>query len=433
MLRLQSSRQGGFLALCDQGVVSITNFATAVIVGRVCGKSELGTYTLAWTLMVVATGVSGMLTTTPYIVFGPHMGTSRRRRYLGSILVHQCLLSVLCSLAIVVTAMLASGEAWFPVQVAGAVETAAAVLVFVGLREFVRGVNFAELQVRSALGMDLVACTIQALGIFLLFHFNQLTASRVFLLVGLSSAIAAVSWVLLHLDKFRPNLRFYVPDLKRNWNFAQWVLGSGVLSHFARYLYPWMLAAFHGTSITGIWAACSTIVALGNPVFLGLGNYTGPKTSIVYAASGVAAMQRYTQGASLRFAALLLPIVLVLLGFGENIVTGVYGKSYAGTAGVVALLGLNMLISAMTYPYSLGLFTLERPKIDMFVNVLWVVLLVSAGVAMVKSFGLLGAAAAMLGSTSVTAAVRIGVFAREVRQREHSPVCSVLTDLCPPS
>ena len=98
-------------------------------------------------------------------------------------------------------------------------------------------------------------------------------------------------------------------------------------------------------------------------------------------------------------------------------VTGVYGKAYAGSAVVVFLLALNMLISSLMYPYSQGLFSLERAKADTLVNVVTVALLFTVGIAAVKSYAALGAAAALLVSSGIAALIRIGVFAREVRHR----------------
>jgi O-antigen/teichoic acid export membrane protein len=410
-------------ALADQGVVSVTNFATAVIIGRVCGKAELGIYTLAWTLITAATGISGTLTTTPYAVFGPQLVRSRRRRYLGSILVHQLLLSVMFALIVAAAAALGAWRGWLSDSASSVVVTTAGVILFISLREFVRGASFAELKIGWALSMDVTACLSQAAGMLLLLHYGALTVSRTYILLGVSSAAAAGGWMILRRRAFRLDKRHCARDFQRNWQLAKWVLASGFLWMFAMYLYPWLLAAFHGTSVTGTWAACSTIVAVGNPVTLGLSNYVGPKIHNVYADAGAVAMQRSVYRSSVLFAALLLPVVLVLLGGGGRIVTGVYGKAYAGNAAVVVLLALNMLVSAMAYPFTRGLFSLERTKAEMFVNVVAVAFLFTVGIPVVKSYVALGAAVTLLATSVVSGVIRIGIFEGEVRRRmpEGSP------------
>jgi O-antigen/teichoic acid export membrane protein len=408
--------RGSFIALADQGVVSATNFATGVIIGRVCGKAELGVYALVWTLISLITEISAVLTTTPYTVFNPRLGQYQRSRYLGSVLAHQLLLSLMFALIMAAGAALGSWRGWIPNDVSSAVSVTAGVIVFIGLREFVRRVSFAELKAGMALLVDTIACLVQAGGMLLLLHFGALTVSRTYALLGISSALVAGGWLALHWRAIRPGPRLYGRDWERNWRFAKWVLGSCILSLFPRYLFPWVLAAFHGTSATGLWAACAAIVALGNPVALGLGNHVLPKISKVYASSGAAAMQRQVHRSTVQFAVLLIPLVLILMGWGEHLVTGVYGKAYAGSAGIVFLLALNTLISSLMYPYSQGLFSLERAKADTLVNVVTVVLLFTIGIAAVKSYAALGAAAALLGSSIITALIRVGVFAREIRR-----------------
>jgi len=414
---VQGSHLPGFLALCDQAVVSLTNFATGVIIGRVCGKAELGVYALALTLMTLATQVSATLTTTPYAVFSPQLARNQRSLYLGSILMHQSLVSIIFALAMAAGAALGSWRGWLSHTLSIVITTTACAMVFVGLREFIRQVSFAELKFGLALLVDVIACLAQVGGLLLLLHFGALNASRTYTLIGISSALVASGWLTFYWGTFRLDARLCARDIKRNWRFAKWVFGSYLLWTFAVYLYPWLLAAFHGTSVTGTWAACFAIVGLGTPVLTGLGNYVGPQIHNVYAASGTTAMQRCVHRSSVLFTVLVLPIVLVLAGGGERIVTGVYGKTYAGSAGVVFLLSLNMLISALTFPYSRGLFSLDCAKVDMLINIVAVTLLFTVGIAAVKSYGALGAAATLLVSSSITAVIKIGIFGREVRIR----------------
>lgn len=411
----------GIVALFDQGIVSLTNFGTALLIGRVCGKPELGVYTLAWTLLSIATELSGALITTPYTVFSPQLSRFRRSRYLGSIFVHQLVLSIIFALVILAGALLGSWYGWVSHSLTNVFTTTASAVVFVSVKEFVRRVSFAELRIGSALLVDTMACIVQVGGVLLLFHLSALSASRTYAVLAISSAVAAGIWLWLQRRTFRFESLIYERDLRRNWNFAKWVLGSGLLSAIARYLYPWLLAAFHGTSITGAWAACAAIVAMCNPAVLGLSNYALPRISNVYAKSGSDGMRRSVNRFSLLFVILLLPVVLTLGVWGERIVTGVYGKAYAGSAVVLFLLGLNLLINTLTNPFSQGLFTLDSAKADTLINALWVVLLFTIGIVAVRSYAAIGAAVALLVSSSVTAAVRMGVFARKVDRAFDSP------------
>ena len=406
----------GFLAIGDQAVVSVTNFLTGVVIGRACGKAELGIYTLAWTLMTLATEIPATMTTTPYTVFSPHLTEERRSRYLGSILVHQLCFSAIFALAMAAGAVLGPRLGWLRHDVSRVIMTTACVTLFIGMREFVRRVSFAELKIESALCMDTIACLIQAVGVLMLLRFHSLNAVRIYVLLGISSALVVAGWLVFHWGAIHPDTRHYARDLKRNWSFSKWVLGSWTLYTIAVNVYPWMLAAFHGTAVTGTWAACAAIVALGNPVLLGLSNYVGPRISNVYAAAGAEAMRRYIYRISLLYGALVLPVIFIVVGFGGRIVTGVYGKAYAGSTSVVFLLALNLLIGALMFPFSRGLFSLERANVDMLVNIVMVTLMFTIGIAAVRQYAAVGAAAALLVSSAIAAAIRIQVFAREIRR-----------------
>jgi O-antigen/teichoic acid export membrane protein len=401
---------GGAIALFDQGVVSLTSFLSALIIGRVCGRADLGLYTLAWTLLSMSSELSGALITTPYTVFSPRLNHGRKRRYLGSMLAHQVVLTLLFSAAIAVTLVAGYAAGWISKATATLFGVSAAALVLVGLKEFVRRVGFAQLRVGSACATDCIASTLQLLGMFVIFRAGKLTVPNTLLLMGMSAGLAAGWWLWRYRLDFRFQSRLLYADLVRNWRFSRWVLGSGFLSATARYVFPWMLAAYRGSSAAGIWAACASLVAMCNPVVIGLSNYALPRISTVYAQEGRIQMRRKVNSFCALFALSLLPMVLALCVSGDRLVTRVYGPAFAGTSTILALLVWNMLVNSTINPYSQGLFTLNRAKEDTVINAVWVVLLFTAGVFAVRSYSVVGAAAALLVSSVVTAAARTIYF-----------------------
>ena len=409
-----AERSKGFLALCDQGVVSLTNFFTGLMIGRIAGKNELGLYAVCWTLVTIVTEVSAALIATPYTVFGPQMGKAERRHYLGSMLVQQVVLSLVLACLTLSGIAFASSRGASDALV-NAVTIAALSIVFISLREFARRVCFAELRVVSAIFLDLAACFGQIVGLALLWYFGWLTAPAIYGLLGGLSMGIAFTWIFLNRVNVRLDRGSWIQGLRHNWNFAKWVLASGVIWAAGTYMYPWLLTMFHGTAVTGAWAACYAVVATGNPILLGLGNYVGPKLSNVYASDGMPRMRRYTYRSSIFFAALLLPLVLVLVVFGGSIVTRIYGDDYSGNGIVVALLALNLLVTAFAFPYSRSLFVLQAARLDALVNIVAIASLFTFGIAAVKAHGATGAAAALVLSTLGASAIRVFAFERTAR------------------
>src|SRR5690348_3396610 len=56
------------MALVDQVLVSGTRFFATILVGRYCGPHELGTYSLAFSVLVLAGCFQEAIVTTPYAV-----------------------------------------------------------------------------------------------------------------------------------------------------------------------------------------------------------------------------------------------------------------------------------------------------------------------------------------------------------------------------
>jgi O-antigen/teichoic acid export membrane protein len=400
----------GALALCDQGVVSLGNFLTGLALGRLVGRTELGLYALCWTIVSITTDLSGALTTTPYTVFGPHLRESERGRYVGNMFVLQLAISVVIAALIGIAAGIFATERMAPGMFRALISTAAVIALLNG-REFVRRIFFADMAIEKALILDVVFTSVHLFGLFLLWKSRALNASTVYLFMGAAALGQILLWAFIYRNKISVG-KDALSQALRNWQFAKWVLGSSLLWTIATYLYPWLLAAYHGTMSAGLWASCSAVVAVGNPVMGGLVNYLGPRLSILYARSGLEPMRQYVYKSSGILVLILCPFALALSFFGERIMTGLYGPKYAGAQTILIFLSMNLLALSFSQPYSRGLFTLNAAKADMLINVVAVMLLFAVGVMAVSRYSVAGAASALLLSTVVTAVIRFAVFAR---------------------
>src|SRR5215212_9400776 len=73
------------VALVDQGLVSGTRFLATISVGRHCGPHELGTYSLAFALLVLGGCFQEAIVTTPYAVLGQRLRRRSRASYAGAV------------------------------------------------------------------------------------------------------------------------------------------------------------------------------------------------------------------------------------------------------------------------------------------------------------------------------------------------------------
>ena len=108
---------------------------TTVLVGRLCGPSELGVYSLGFAVIVLVSNLQDSLICGPFVVYRNWVANNRRSRYSGSAFVHQLVLSGIAAALLAVGAgtlglLRMSGNS------SAMIWTLAAVVPFASLYEF---------------------------------------------------------------------------------------------------------------------------------------------------------------------------------------------------------------------------------------------------------------------------------------------------------
>lgn len=404
----------GILSLADQAVASATNFLTGVIIARACSKEELGLYMLGFSLILFLTDLQTSLIATPYMIYSPRLKGCAHALYTGSTMVQQLTLCLLAMLTLVCGGIVVS-HGIGPRGVGPVLWALVIVVAFIMLREYVRRLCFACLKVRRVFLVDTGVAIFQVSGLLLLAYFGLLSASRAYWVIGFACGITVLIWFRAERSSYHLQISESFAHLKKNWTFGKWVFASGLVWTISMNLYPWFLAFFHGTASTGVWAACLGVVALGNPALMGVQNYLGPTIAHLYAEDGPAKLRRFVLRASALFSLPMLFFCVAMAFFGGPLAVLLYGHKYAGNGAVIALLAMNLAVSAVAFSFSRGLFAIERADLDFAVNILALFLMLTLGLWCVRSFGVLGAACGVLIANAVASAVRILAFQRRIQ------------------
>jgi O-antigen/teichoic acid export membrane protein len=399
----------GFLSLADQAVASITNFLTGIVIARSSSKEQFGLYMLGFSIVLLLTDLQTSVIAMPFTVFAPRLKGDAHALYAGSTLIHQILFSLLGMLALAFGAFLAE----FGVGPRGLEPVLWALGATVGLimlREFVRRICFASLKLKSVLLFDTFICAFQTGILLLLGRLGILSASRAYWVIGPVCGIAALCWLRLQKGSFRLRLDESITDLKRNWAFGRWVFASGLVYTISANLYSWLLAFFHGTASAAVFAACMGVVSASNPALLGLQNFVSPKTAHEFANNGLRGLRKFVLKLSgmLALPAGLLTAVLII--WGDHFVALLYGSRYSGNGMVVAVLALNLFVSAVGFSFSRALLAMERANVDFALNFVALFTMLTLGLWLVKTQGALGAAIGLLGANVATSVVKAGIF-----------------------
>jgi O-antigen/teichoic acid export membrane protein len=419
---LAGSRGRASLAtFIDQAVVSASSFFSGVIVGRACSKEEFGLYNLGLGLVVFATGLHQSLISSPYTVFNPRLTGAGEATYLGSTLTHQLGLSTLAMLALALgAAVLAAGIG--PEGLAPVLWALAAVMALITLREYARKLFFARLRMTSALLMDVCVAVVQIGSLLALDHLGLLTPARAFWVAGAACGAVAAAWLIEMRGAFTLRASDARRDLALNWSMGKWLLAGTLLFTAGTGLYPWLLTSFHGPAATGVLGACMGVTFLANPFFFGLRNILDPWAAHGFARGGRSEVRSVVAGAA-AVALLAMGVFSTALWlFGGRVVALLYGAQYAGNDTIVRLVAVTSLVSVLGMPAYSGLLAMERSRVAFKSYLVAVVIMLTLGFWLVKSFGASGAAIGLLLSSVGSSAFRWLEFLRGTRATSAAPL-----------
>ena len=403
----------GLIALADQAIVSAGNFFMGIIIGRTCSKDQYGIYMLGFSIVLFFINLQTTLILSPYTVYSPRLKDAEHLQYTGSTLIHQLVLSLLSIIGLSACGLILSLNTSYG-DLKNIVCLLAIVIMFILLKEYVRGICFAGLQMETVLLLDIFGIAIQISCVLILAYFNLLSAYIAYLVIGIVSGIIALGWLISHKLLFSIRLKQSIYDFRQNWSFAKWVFASNTTFLISSQLYPWFLAIFWGTSATGTFSACWSIIALINPLLLGIGNFLGPKMAHART-KGVQELHHVANKATSYLTILTGLFVVVMLLFGNQFVIFVYGVKYAGNGAVVSILGLGILASAISVASSYGLWAMERSELNFQINLISLGVTLSFGLLLAKSLGPIGVAFGLLLGNTLVSTVRYYTFNRSLQ------------------
>ncbi|WP_425618581.1 lipopolysaccharide biosynthesis protein [Anatilimnocola sp. NA78] len=402
------------LSILDQAIVSGTSFVTSVILGRVAGREDLGVYYLALSIVLLVRGMQEQLVSAPYMIYCSRQAKSDQSRYAGSSLLHQCLISVVAVTGMAVVAFLG----WAPAGIQNTLFLLLCAAPLLWMREYVRQLSFAHLDVRAAIITDGTIALTQLGGLAYLAWRGELNVGSAIAVMGICCGLASVSWLASGRQKFTLSWPAAWKDWCSNWVFSRWALASHVLACSAPYILPWVVAATHGERETGTLGACATLVGLSNMFLIGLANYLSPKAARAYAKHGLPELKRVLRQTAFLFVSALGTMSVCAFIAGHQVAAIVYGPEFIDTRWIIGVLSLSVLANSLGVTAGNGLWALERPSASFFADLCSLIVTIVATITLVPAFGPLGAAIAGLTGTASDALIRGWTLRRTMREFE---------------
>lgn len=405
------------LSVLDQAVVSATNLATGIALGRLCDAESYGSYVLAITIAVVGTGILCELVTNPFTVYGQRRRGGSLARYFGSALIHQAIATVLVLLAI--TGAIAATGQLSKLPLIGPVALFAIPLIV--SREFVRQISFARFRFATAISVDLFVSFFQISGLALLWSFDLLSARAALACFGIACGLVVSVWAFAALRTANFSHRHAVTHARRNWRFARWTLIAYLVGSTTPFIMPWVLAGFHGKVATGRLAAANALIGLSFTFVSGISNWLTATAAREYRVNGAHGLLGVLSRTMKVLAIVLVPFVVGVWFFGENVIHLVYGDDFIGLGMVSFVIALGVLANSVNVVAGNGLLAVDRPRDGLKADFATLLATIGLALAFVPYERELGAAIAIAGGQAIGAVLRSSILGVVLNERRQSP------------
>jgi Na+-driven multidrug efflux pump/tRNA A-37 threonylcarbamoyl transferase component Bud32 len=271
--------------------------------------------------------------------------------------------------------------------------TLAGVLPFALLREFGRKFCLAHLHTGQALILDSAVATIQLAGLCWIGWVGRMSGATACAALGFACASASIMWLFFSRGKFAFRWTQVLTTARQSWGLGRWLFASQITVSVQGYITYWLLALVVGTTATGVFAACMSVVMFANPLITGISNIMTPRAVLALKEGGGALLRRQMVRDALLLGAAMTLFCMVALFVGDDVMRLLYpGKEYEGQGRTVAVLAVALLASAVGNPASVALASMERARAIVWAGLVGAVITGVLVWLLMIEWGLLGAA-----------------------------------------
>jgi len=384
--------------LADQAFVSLNSFVTMMVVAKYCSPGDLNVYVLAWSILCFFRVIQERMLAAPYVVFA-HQPNRENSAFLGSSLIQQGWFSLVSSLIFIGLAVLFNFVPG-PEGLSVCFAAIAGALPPILMRDHLRAVSCTHFRYEAAALLSGVALILQFLIMYVCFRYEALTASAVFVAMGIASLIPALVWLFLKTEPFKIVREQLSSDWQACYRYSSWLVAARFFPSIVNSLLPWLVLWMVSENASGIWGSCMTLANVSMMFVIGCNNLFQPKAVLALQTQGKSAMQHVLGLSAVVFSIALTFVCLIYFFAGEQILALAFKPALAPYGNVVTILSIHVLICSLSIVAGNGLAALEKSRGIFVGELFWSIVTLVAAALLMPDYGLTGAAIAIcLGST----------------------------------
>jgi O-antigen/teichoic acid export membrane protein len=320
-------------AIADQVLISGSNFVTMILVARAIGAAEFGTFSLVYSVLLLANILQSTLITQPHNVLASTRHGTDFGRFTFSLGLAQIVLVLLeAALVAVATAIVWKHNP----SVAPMLLALVPGIVGWQLQEFVRRILYTQSRFAEAFLNDCLSYGLQTVAVIALWAADNLHGEHALYCLAITSLTAAAFGLFQLRDSLVP--RFDMAAVRESWNFGKWLTGGELLQWgCSLQMYLYLSAIILGTAAAGELKAAQILFGPTRILAFYLGSVLPMRFARALASGGNQAVHEELIGTSKRVLPWLGLYALLVAILARPLLQLVYRDEFAGEPLVLAI------------------------------------------------------------------------------------------------
>lgn len=380
-----------YIALFDQGIISLSNFAAGVYLARYATATQFGIYAVGFLLIRFVRALQEGLIVQPLNALGAPMEERDYKKYFSATALSQLALSIAASLGAAVGGKIlttlgndTAGPALFTLWFAFLTWPA---------QEFIRRAFYSRGDVGKAALNSFISNAFR-------FAYLLWMGSRGFvdghiglnaiawgaliaLLVGLWGARGYFSWEIDLQEVWR--------TWKENWGVGRWVMGALVSHWVSLEVYPLVVAGMISFAATGAYRALENLVAAVHVILRAMDTFITPYAARSFNKEGAGKLLQTLKWAYLFGGIPIIGMFILALAFTEPLLQLLYEDSYLFMSGGIVWLVLFYFLWFTYWPIQSALKAIKHTRPLFTANLIAIVCMFTLGLVAVRNWGVNGA------------------------------------------
>jgi O-antigen/teichoic acid export membrane protein len=385
----QGAKQG-YLAATDQGLISITNFLSSLILARELNPTEFGVYAVGFLLIHFIRAIQDGLIIQPLNAFGAIMPFQEFRKYTTGNGIIQLGLAIISVVAAIFGGLLLNNIGY---------DTAGLLLLevcfaffFWQVQEYIRRTFYTRNHIHRAVINTALASVVRLtiLGIWA-WKGDLVTGG-----MGLD-AIAWSSMIATGLGLWQARQYWFVGTLnlsgiiKQNWRYGRWVMGGSLANWVTAEVYPIMAAGLVSLAAAGAYRALQNLVAPVHVLLRATDTFFTPRAARLFNEGGYSGLGRILRLIYLLSGIPILGLLVIAAIFPEPLLGLLYGETYLPYSNGLILMAIYYGLWYAYWPIQAAFKAVRLTQPIFIANGLAILSMFTVGVWAIHRWGVYGA------------------------------------------